>query len=155
MRTVLDGEIAPYTEVMEFDFELVAGQVGQPHAHPRRVSPLVRIASADGPVATLLGWELEELVWIGPGQRGVIRGDVPHLCVYPRLPRRALPLHRRWRGQAPAIGSETRVARSIEEGTIRLPQLWPIAMEQIQRYGWDVTYPEGVTYPADETPLAA
>jgi hypothetical protein len=137
-RTVVDAERAAYTELTEFDFELLPGQTGNPHHHPGGVTPLIRMEAAGGPVATLLGWELEELVWIKAGERGVIDGRVPHWCVYPRVRRGGLLLPR-WL-QRPARGSETRNAQTVREDTVALPELWPIARQRVAEYGWDVDF---------------
>lgn len=144
---VVDEDVASFTKLMEFDLQLFPGQVGWVHRH-RYVTPLVRMHRG-GPVATLIGPQLEEVIWLERGGRASIDGQVPHLCVYPRrrIGGRVLP---RWM-QSTARGSETRNAKTLDEDTERLPELWPVAIARIAALGWDVTFPadmpEGLVVP--------
>jgi uncharacterized RmlC-like cupin family protein len=131
LRSVVDGGSAPGTPMCVVELEMPPGTVSWPHLH-REVTPLIHLEEGDGEgVTTFLGWELEEMVTIRPGEYGVIRPGVPHVAVYPR----------RSADQVWARGTETRDHPDPQYDNVRLPQLWGLVVQRLCDLEWDVDFP--------------
>jgi hypothetical protein len=138
---ILTHHDAPWTEMSVMNIVMSPGKVSNPHEHDGVVTPLIYLSKAGGRgVATLLGDELEELVWIRPGEWGSI-GHVPHMAIYPRAER---PEEARMMGDAHGI--EIRNAGHVLMHTTPRPDLWPIAYRRVEEHGLldRVTWPTEV-----------
>jgi hypothetical protein len=131
---IITRDDAPWTELSAMNIVMTPGRVSVPHDHDGVVTPLIYLVRATGRgVATFLGDELEELVWLRPGEWGSI-AHTPHMAVYPRL----TP------DMVDAEGIEIRNASHVSLHTTPRPDLWPIARQRIEEQGWNgkVTWPQ-------------
>jgi hypothetical protein len=132
-RHIITSANAPWTKMSVAELTLSPGQVGNPHNHRRKVTPMIFLASGY-PVATLLGRLLDELVWINPGDWGSI-GLVDHVCIYPRL----------HDDMPSAVAYEIRNDGDFAAHTWPVPDKWPLVRTRVEDLGWQ----DKVTWPAD------
>jgi hypothetical protein len=130
---LLTAETAPWTRMSVAVLNLVPGQFGVPHDHGD-LTPVIRMEETSGMgVATLLGDNYEDLVWIRGGEWGSI-GFRKHLAIYPRLDD----------GMRPARGVEICNVAKPGMDVRPDPDSWPTIVRRVAELGWmdKVTWPQ-------------
>lgn len=133
VQQLISSHNVSWTKMCVVKLALHPRKIAVPHDHLNVTPAIYMVKTSGAGVATFLGPQFDELVWIKEGEWGSI-GYEPHLALYPAL----AP------DMQPAVGFEIRNDRHVGLDTTPLPEMWRTAHERVIDLGWGdaVTWPQ-------------